>query len=300
MGASYNRKFFDFIVFSNIFIALCAVAMAGYTTHIFSLGFPPPHFAGFLFFSTLASYSIHWYLTDETTEITASRTYWLTRHKWVHALFFLVSSVGCSYFLLKELNYIKWILPAALLTLMYTAPKFPFRPFIALRKFILGKTILLALMWTYITSVLPFFIIEQPWKPAYMLFFINRFSLILPICILFDLRDKDHDKSIGVKTFVTLLPNQKIKPFFNIFVVLNLISILLMHAWTPFSLVDNFILLIPTVLTFLLYAHATKTKNDYLFYFILDGLMALSPILYFLKIYLIGTIFAKHLNIFFW
>ncbi|MCH5596812.1 UbiA prenyltransferase family protein [Niabella ginsengisoli] len=292
MRGSYNRKFFDFIVFSNIFIALCAVAMAGYSTHIFSLGFPPPHFAGFLFFSTLASYNIHWYLTDETTEITASRTYWLARNKWVHAFFFLISSVGCSYFLLQELNYIKWILPAVFLTLMYTAPKFPFKPFIALRKFILGKTILLALMWTYITSALPFFILEKQWEPAYALFFINRFSLILPICILFDLRDKEYDKATGVKTFVTLLPNQKIKKLFNSFIILNVISVISLWQYTSFSFVDNFILLIPTILTFSLYANATKTKNDYLFYFILDGLMALSPLLYFIKLYLIGTIFA--------
>ena len=65
-----------------------------------------------------------------------------------------------------------------------------------------------------------------------------------------------------------------------------------MVLFNYFSGVDNFILLIPTLLTFALYSSAVKTKNDYLFYFILDGLMALSPILYFLKLLLNGTIFA--------
>lgn len=284
MPASYNRKFFDFIIFSNIFIALCAVAMAGYSTHLFSLGFPPAHFAGFLFFSTLASYSIHWYLTDETTEITASRTPWLSRNKWLHATFFVISSIGCAFFLLKELGYIKWIVPAIFLTLLYTAPKFPFQPFTTLKKFILGKTILLALMWTYVTSALPFFIISKPWEPVYTLFFINRFTLIFPICILFDLRDKDYDKLTGVKSLVTLLPPKKIKIVFNIFVMLHVITALLIAYFSDFGLVDNFILLIPIILTFSLYNRAIKTKNDYLFYFILDGLMALSPILYFIKL----------------
>ncbi len=284
MQASYNRKFFDFVIFSNIFIALCAVAMAGYSTHVFSLGFPPAHFGGFLFFSTLASYSIHWYLTDETTEMTASRTPWLSKNKGLHASFFVISSIGCAFFLAKELGYIKWILPAIFLTLLYTAPKFPFRPFTALKKFILGKTILLALMWAYVTSALPFFIMKQPWNAVHTLFFINRFALIFPICILFDLRDKDYDKLTGVKSLVTLLPPQKIKMVFNIFIIINIITALALGYFSDLSIVDNFILLIPIILTFSLYNRAIKTKNDYLFYFILDGLMALSPILYFLKL----------------
>lgn len=284
MLASYNRKFFDFIIFSNIFIALCAVAMAGYSTHLFSLGFPPPHFAGFLFFSTLASYSIHWYLTDATTEITASRTPWLSKNKWLHAIFFVISSVGCAFFLLKELGYIKWILPAIFLTLLYTAPKFPFRPFTTLKKFILGKTILLALMWTYVTSALPFFITEGSWNPVYTIFFVNRFTLIFPICILFDLRDKDYDKLTGVKSLVTWLPPGKIKIIFNVIVVLHISTVFFISYFSDLGFVDNFILLIPIILTFSLYNKAIKTKNDYLFYFILDGLMALSPILYFVKL----------------
>ncbi|ULT45684.1 UbiA family prenyltransferase [Niabella defluvii] len=128
-----------------------------------------------------------------------------TRH------FFVISSIGCAFFLMKELGYIKWIVPAIFLTLLYTAPKFPFQPFTTLKKFILGKTILLALMWTYVTTALPFFIMNQPWQYTYSLFFVNRFTLIFPICILFDLRDKEYDRQTGVKSLVTLLPSQKLK-----------------------------------------------------------------------------------------
>lgn len=286
MPSSYNKRFFDFIIFSNIFIALCAVAMAAYSTHLFSLGFPPAAFTGFVFFATLASYSIHWYLTDETTEITDARTHWLARNKWLHAVFFIISALGCSLFLLKELGYIKWILPAIFLTLLYTAPKFPFHPFRTLKKLILGKTLLLALMWTYVTAALPLLILNQPWKPVYTIFFLNRFTLIFPICILFDIRDKEYDKQTGVKSLVTLLAAKNIKAVFNIFILVNIASLLLLAFGYGFKAVDNFILLIPIILTFSLYNSAIKTKNDYLFYFTLDGLMALSPILYFLKLVL--------------
>lgn len=264
--------------------------MAAYTSHLFLLGFPPLQFAGFLFFSTLASYSIHWYLTDETSEITDSRTSWLAKYKNVHALFFIMSSVGCSIFLLYELSYIKWILPAIVLTLIYSAPKFPFKPFNSLKKFILGKTFLLAVMWTYITSALPFFILDTKWQLSYSIFFINRFTLIFPICILFDIRDKEFDKSIGVKSLVTLLPYNNLKVIFNVFIVVNIFLASFLSYIYLDGFVDNLILLIPTILTYLLYPTAIKTKNDYLFYFTLDGLMALSPILYFVKMVFQNTI----------
>jgi 4-hydroxybenzoate polyprenyltransferase len=139
-------------------------------------------------------------------------------------------------------------------------------------------------MWTYVTTALPFFIMNQPWQYTYSLFFVNRFTLIFPICILFDLRDKEYDRQTGVKSLVTLLPSQKIKIVFNLFIILNILTALLTAYFSDLGIVDNFILLIPIILTFSLYNSAIKTKNDYLFYFILDGLMALSPILYFIKL----------------
>ncbi len=262
--------------------------MACYSTHQLLGVLPPSPFISFVFFSTLASYSIHWYLTDEKTEITDTRTFWLAKNKRIHAIFFIVSSLGCAYFLLSEWQYIKWILPSIFLTLLYSAPKF----FPRLKKFILGKTILLALMWTYVTSALPFLIIDTPWQFSYTLFFINRYFLIFPICILFDLRDKDYDKATGVKSLITVLSAKKIKVTFNICIILNIISALLLAVCGNINTVDIFILLIPTALTFLLYSKSLKTKSDYLFYFTLDGLMALSPILYFIMTFIVGTIFA--------
>ncbi|HOZ95341.1 MAG TPA: UbiA family prenyltransferase [Niabella sp.] len=292
MSSTHNRKFFDFIIFSNLFIAFCAVVMAGYTTHLFSIGFPPSHFGWFLFFSTLASYSIHWYLTDEKTEITDSRTFWLGRNKPVHLFFFVSSAIGSGIFLLQELGYIKWIIPAIFLTIMYTAPKFPFKPFFVLRKVIYAKTILLAVMWTYITSILPLLVTTKEWEVGFTLFAINRFTLIFPICILFDLRDRDYDKAGGVKSLVTILSPLQIKYLFDFLISVNVVSAILMLNFENLKIIDLLILLVPTLLTFALYHRAVKTKNDYLFYFILDGLMALSPLLYFAKLIYENTIAA--------
>ena len=276
-----HTKVFDFVIFSNLFIACCAVLMAWFSTHIFNI--PTSRlFLGFVFFSTLASYSIHWYLTDADKEITAQRTSWLSANKKVHLIFFLLSAVGSVVFLFLELKNFKWLIPAVLLTLMYSAPKIPLAFFDKLKPHIWGKTILLATMWTYVTAALPLLVQEQQWLTQHWLFFFNRLTLIFAICILFDLRDREFDKSTGVKTLITLLDHKKVKNIFTVIIACSLIASGLLYIFLKDLLIVA-ILAVPAFLTYFLYLRANKTSDDYLFYFILDGLMALSPILYFAK-----------------
>lgn len=242
----------------------------------------PHNFLAFIFFSTLSSYSIHWYLTNAEVEVTASRTQWLKQHKNLHALFFILSIAGTLFFALSSLRYWLYIIPAVLLTLMYTAPKFPLPIFQKLQKYILGKTILLAAMWTYVTVVLPLFILAVNFKLPHYLFVLNRFVLLFAICILFDIRDRQYDKQTGVKSLVTILPLEKIKIIFTIQILTNLFTSFVLYIYS--QEITTFIFLsAPAIITYFLYPIAVKSKNDYLFYFILDGLMALTSVLYFMK-----------------
>lgn len=278
-----KRKFFNFVIFSNIFIALCAVIMVTHSYYLFSGTLPPLNLTGFIFFATLASYSIHWYLTDENIETAMRRTEWLLRNKKIHLLFFALSVAGCSFFFIRALNNWPYIVPAVLLTLMYTAPKFPHSFFRPLTKFVIGKTILLAIMWTYVTVTLPLLTLSHQITAAQIIFTLNRFFLLFSICILFDLRDRDYDKSTGVKSIVTHLPLNYIKTIFIASLTLSFIAAVVLHIILKTNMLWA-ILAAPCVLTFVLYSKANKTNDDYLFYFTLDGLMALSGVLYFILI----------------
>ncbi|MCF3109334.1 hypothetical protein LL912_11130 [Niabella sp. CC-SYL272] len=277
-----GKVFFDFIIFSNLFIACCAVAMCLCTVAVFDIGKLPADYAAFVFFSTLSSYSIHWYLTNADVEITASRTDWLRQHKWVHAVFFIISAIGTAFFLIRLKAYWLYILPAVGLTLMYTAPKFPHPVFRSLQRYILGKTFLLAAMWTYVTTALTFFVQHITWQTRHFIYVADRFAVIFAICILFDLRDKQFDKQTGVKSLVTILPLEKIKIIFTVFILINITGSYILYTYTQ-DLIYFIFLALPAVFTYLLYPFAIKSKNDYLFYFILDGLMALTSVLYFMK-----------------
>ena len=274
-----HKKVFDFVIFSNLFIACCAVLMIRFTKELFGapLSFA---FVGFVFFSTLASYSVHWYLTDAATEVRDRRTTWLSANKRVHLVFLILSATGSIIFLMLEIENFVWILPAIFLTLMYSAPKIPLPLFQKLKPHIWGKTFLLAAMWAYITAAMPLLVEQMEWKPYYWFFLLNRFALIFAICILFDLRDRELDKTAGIKSIVTLLKTPQIKIVFTVSVLLSIIcGLLLLNTLQSIWLI--WILIAPAFLTYFLYTTAMNSLNDYLFYFILDGLMALSPLLYF-------------------
>ncbi len=279
-----HKKVFDFVIFSNLFIACCAVLMIRFTKELFGAPFSYA-FIGFVFFSTLASYSVHWYLTDAATEVRDRRTTWLSANKRVHFVFLIISAMGSIIFLLLEIENFIWILPAVFLTLLYSAPKIPLPLFQKLKPHIWGKTFLLAAMWAYITAALPLLAEQMVWQPRHWIFLLNRFALIFAICILFDLRDREQDKSEGIKSIVTLLKMPQVKIAFTISILLSIIcGLLLFNTLQNIWLV--FILIVPAFLTYFLYTPATHSLNDYLFYFILDGLMALSPLLYFFTEYL--------------
>ncbi len=93
------------------------------------------------------------------------------------------------------------------LTFLYSAPKVPHATFRWLKKIAIGKTIFLAFVWMYVTTLLPFLIADaskQGWMEAVLLS-IYRFFLVYAICILFDHRDREEDRAEGIRSLITSL-----------------------------------------------------------------------------------------------
>ncbi len=272
---SFARKFFYFFIYSNLFIALCAVVMIYQTCRLLLHINPGIYFSGFVFFATMCSYSFHWYLTTVDIRSFSSRMIWLSRNKNVHLVFFFTGLAGAAftgYFLLAPWQ---WLLLSAFITFLYSAPKIPHPFFQAFRKSALAKTIFLAFVWMYVTTILPLVVSNQPWRTEFSLFAASRGFLIYYICIIFDYRDKEYDKSSGMRSLITWLNDKRIKQLF-------VISLLLFGAFTCWLILFGFtnpviiLLLIPGITTAAFYRYAKKNFSDMLYYFILDGLIALS------------------------
>ena len=274
---SFARKFSRFFIYSNLFIALCAVVMIYQTYELLLHTTPGIYFIAFVFFATVCSYSFHWYLTPTDIEITSSRTQWLSRYKNVHLVLFFTGLAGVAVSGIFLLHHWHWLLLSAFVTFLYSAPKIPHPYFNALRKVALAKTIFLAFVWMWVTTILPLLISDQPWRTDFSLFSAGRFFLIYAICILFDYRDREYDKSVGIRSLVTWLSDKNITRLF----ILSLLVFAFFTGWLfqyGYSYNIVILLLIPGVITAALYRYAKRNFSDMLYYFVLDGLMALSSL----------------------
>lgn len=267
----------SFLVYSNLFIAACAVLMVYQTCRLLLHSSPGFDFSAFVFFSTICSYSFHWWLTPDI-ESDSPRLRWLKKNRTVHLVLFFAGLPGAVVYGLRLAGHWPWLLLAAFITFLYSAPKIPHPFFRVLRKVALGKTIFLAFVWMYVTTLLPLQVSDQPWRRDFWLFAGSRFFLIYAICILFDYRDREYDRSIGIRSLITWLSESGIRALFIVsLLIFALFTLLMLDQGYSYSIVA--LLLVPGLAAVILYKPATKKFSDMLYYGILDGLMALSPVL---------------------
>jgi 4-hydroxybenzoate polyprenyltransferase len=272
------KKIFDLFLFSSLFIALCAVVMVN-QTYILIIQKPADHhYLFFVFFSTVCSYNFHWMLTPRSS-YPSFRLNWSVQHKGYHLFLFLAGLLFSAYFFLYSVKYWLWFGVAVIITFLYSAQKISFHPFTWLKKNAVGKTIPLALVWTYVTAILPLIIENISVNYNSVLFCSSQFFFIFSICILFDYRDREDDKAEGIRSLITYLNERGINILFTVSIILSVLFIFLMiPGKIPF--IDLVILLIPVLLIAFLFKQAKKNFSDYFYYFILDGLMMLPGILF--------------------
>lgn len=271
------RQLFDFFVFTSLFIACCAVLMVEQTATLFSLQLPLEAYL-FVFFGSVCSYNFHWYLTPPGIAEATYKLQWNISNRRLHLILFVIGVIGSAICCFLLIQYWIWLCLTAFLTFLYSAPKISVPPFIQLRRVAIGKTIFLAFAWAHITAFLPLLISPAKLQPQHIWFVANRFFFIYSICIVFDRRDVVKDREAGIKSLITFLSDKGIDVLFRSSVAITVVSSVVLLQWL--STAEVIILTVPAIIMGLLYKYAKKTSSDYLYYFLLDGLMALSaPIL---------------------
>ncbi len=235
------------------------------------------NFLFFVFFSTITSYSFHWYLTTGSV-IKSPRIEWLKNNRNVYVVLFIIGSAGSIIFFFYLLPHWHWLAISAIITFFYSAPKIPHPLFRSLRKVAIGKTLFLALVWTFVTTILPIHISDQEWKNEFYLFIAHRFFLIYAICMIFDYRDREDDKIAGVQGLIGFMSEKGINWLFYITLSIFAVTTFLLTQYNIPSLYI-IILLIPGLLVGILFNFFKHHFTDFYYYFILDGLMAFSSLI---------------------
>jgi len=264
------KKGIDLLLYSNIYIGLCAVALTLETYILLGIH---PHFNPVIllvFCATLVIYAlhrligiskVHEFIEEERYKV----IYTYRHHIWAYAGLAVCGGI-ISFFYLPQFVQLALVLPG-LISLGYVLPIFKGRQY-RLRDFNFIKIYLVAIVWGYVTVFLPMaehqlFTDYQPW-----LLLLERMIFIFAITLPFDIRDLAVDQHNSVRTIPSTIGAQK-----TIFLAIALllsgwcICVFLLDGWRLIGVTLGYIL------TGLFIWRAQYWQHDYWFTGVLDGTM---------------------------
>ncbi len=278
------RRIIDFLLYSNLWIAVCAAALVMETDLLFApqLSFHPLVWT--VFFSTLFLYAVHRIIGVHISKGFISGRYLvIQKHEW-HILFYaMVSALGLAYFFLQLPTHLQVaILIAALPSLGYVFPVLGNKK--RIRDIHLVKIFLVAITWTFITIFLPIFEPGVHLRQSIIPLMLERFFFIFAITLPFDIRDLALDEFTKVKTIPSWLGIKKTKKIAYLLTFLAMFTAFISFQTGLYSL-PNFLAAITVYfLTIIVIRQTTPERHDYFFTGLTDGLM----FIHFLLFYLFG------------
>lgn len=291
----FKKAFFsilDFLLFSNLFIAFCAVAQ-GLVTY-FLLKVPADNYVlAFVFFSTLVIYNLSMLLSKpkEPQKSPFKRVRWIFSH---HRLTISMTLIGILCVVPIGILYLSFQakLLMGFVGLISIAYNFPFLSInqkkIGLRNLPGIKLFLIAFVWAISCVMLPIIELENnhfiivPLSET-LLLVAKRFLFICAITIPFDIRDLFQDKLYELKTIPVMLGEKKAW----IFCMMLLVAcMLLLILFTKEINLDVIGLSLTLLLTGWLIFKSNLKRNEYYYFLFLDGTMILQcAILFFLSFF---------------
>lgn len=276
---------FDFLLFSNLFMAICAVAQALVTFHLIDT--KPIHtVTGLLFASTLGIYNFSILLSKpkHPEKSPYRRVRWFFAHYRLMVTFTMISLLALIplFFLLSMESRILLVF-LSVLSFCYSLPLFT----VGEQKFGLRnipglKPFLITLVWTLSCVLLP--ILEaQDMHLADIstrditILIAKRFLLIGALTVPFDIRDLFQDRQYGLKT-IAVSWGEKNAYLFCQLLLAGYIVLLFMFRNNGFN-VDFFALALTAVLMGWLIFRSKWEKNEYYYFFYLDGVLVLQYVM---------------------
>ncbi|MCQ6961459.1 UbiA family prenyltransferase [Mucilaginibacter aquariorum] len=279
------RSAFDFLLFSNIFMSLCAVAQALVTFRLIDSK-PVYTVIGLLFTSTLGIYNFSILLSKPKypEKSPYRRVRWFFAHYRLMVTFTLISLLSLIplFFLLSMESRILLVF-LSVLSFCYSLPLFTLgdQKF-GLRNIPGLKTFLITLVWTLSTVLLPVLeaqdlhLTDIAMRDVTIMI-AKRFLLIFALAIPFDIRDLFSDRQAGLKT-IPVAWGEKNAYLFCQFLLAGYIVLLFLLRNNGFN-VDFFALTATAILMGWLIFKSKWERDEYYYFFYLDGVLILQYVI---------------------
>ncbi|MBX2852090.1 MAG: UbiA family prenyltransferase [Phycisphaeraceae bacterium] len=194
----------QWVVFTNVYVALCGALLTAATYAL--LGLPPrlDHVAGIVFCCTLVIYNLDRLVEPHPGDSDHER--WIEQHRRVLWAVLAFAAAGVIGFATQLSPAAQWsLLPAGAVALGYCLPIAGRRPSAPgtrarLKDLPGAKLILIALVWTYATAVLPMLDSAAPFDRHTAMLLLARLCFIAAVALPFDLPDMQRDRRSGILT----------------------------------------------------------------------------------------------------
>jgi hypothetical protein len=271
------KRFFDFILFGNIYVSLGAVCLVQstviqlhYSNHLF-------FYSLLVFFSTLFVYNFQriFYKSASDNNLNSVRRKWIFKNRKLIKLLLFSSFSGVAItFFFNDYHILFYLSPLLVLSLFY------FIPFIKLRKSPWLKLLTLVTVWTFVTAVTPLLLSNTPFfTSSNILHIFVRFCFMIAICIPFDIRDLKIDQLDSTFTIPQLLGENRAKWLAFSCMILYSFLIVLEYFCNTINLNVFMALLISAVINAVLVLMSTSKRSEYFYVAGIDGTMILQGVL---------------------
>ncbi|BDS11880.1 UbiA family prenyltransferase [Aureispira anguillae] len=264
-------KLINFLLYSNIYIALCAVAMTAQTLYVFKITIKTSTaLVGLVFFSTLVIYALHRLVSlskvDKSLEVERFNVIGdYKRHIRSYAILGMVGGAICFLFLNQTTQY-ALVIPAVL-SLGYVIP-FMGSQKLRLRDLHFVKIFLIAIVWAYVTVLLPILEHNIPIETRTIGMLVERMLFIFAITLPFDLRDWEIDKKNNVRTLPATIG---VRNTLYLATIILVFWMLLIGQIYPQNIA--FALCFSGLSTGIFIYYSPQQKHDYYFTALMDGTM---------------------------
>ena len=274
------KKISDIILFSSIFIAVCAVAFCMETNILLGLPLNNISFYLFVFGATLAQYNLH-YLVKSIAVKDSHRLAWSQRHKQLH-LVLLVIGIILIFISFFSFHLKHFIILAAMGTVsfLYSFPFLPFEKKKRIKDYGLLKIMTITLLWTAVTVWFP--VNSMPFDlNLFWLVFAKRFVFMFILCLLFDIRDVDIDRQENINTLAVQLGKKKSYLTSYLLLVLFVVLAIIQYWYLPQT---GFLwgMLLSALITLWIIECTKKNNSDYIYLAGIDGMMLVQALLIYL------------------
>jgi 4-hydroxybenzoate polyprenyltransferase len=274
------KKLLEFILFTSIFVAGCAVAFCMETNIL--LGVPLNNFSfyAFVFGATIVQYNLH-YIVKKVAAKDSARLRWSLRNKNIHLILLIAGSFLILFSLFSfHLEHFFILFVLGCVSFLYSFPFLPFAKKKRIKDYGFLKITTLALLWTLVTVWFP--VSGHAYETGLFIFvFIKRLLFMFILCLLFDMRDIEVDNSEDIKTLAVVLGHKKSYT----------LSYLLLFVFVLLSIAQYFYFpqmrfLVPMILSaaaaFVTIEITKKSNSDFVYLAGIDGMMLLQAILVYL------------------